>query len=505
MTQDTTSTGFVYLVGAGPGDPSYITLRAAECLQQADVVLYDYLANPLILQHARPEAEKICLGRHGAGKLWEQQEINSELVRLAQQGLKIVRLKGGDPAIFARCAEETGHLDSHGIAYEIVPGITAALASGTCVGVPLTHREWASAVAFVTGSEQVGKQDSSLDFRALAAFPGTLVFYMGVTTAKKWTTELIRHGKSGDTPVVIVRRISCSDQVSVKCKLSEVIEKFSGAGRIRPPAIVIVGEVAGEATMNSWFEQRPLFGQTILVTRALGQAEDLVDKLVKLGADVLVQPAIEILPPESLTEVDAAIQAMSTFDWLVFSSSNGVRFFMDRLQELGLDGRHLSNVRIAAIGPNTAQALTERHLNCDLVPDAYRAEALGAAMSDLVTDKHVLLIRASRGRDTLCEILVEHGAQVTQVVTYLSQDVTEPDPQVSSALGQGEIQWVTITSSAIGRSTVALLGADLAKAKVVSISPITSGVLKELGVEIAVEAKIHSVDGMVDAILDVNS
>ena len=158
MTQDTTSTGFVYLVGAGPGDPSYITLRAAECLQQADVVLYDYLANPLILQHARPEAEKICLGRHGAGKLWEQQEINSELVRLAQQGLKIVRLKGGDPAIFARCAEETGHLDSHGIAYEIVPGITAALASGTCVGVPLTHREWASAVAFVTGSEQVGKQ-----------------------------------------------------------------------------------------------------------------------------------------------------------------------------------------------------------------------------------------------------------------------------------------------------------------------------------------------------------
>ena len=196
---------------------------------------------------------------------------------------------------------------------------------------------------------------------------------------------------------------------------------------------------------------------------------------------------------------------MSTFDWLVFSSSNGVRFFMDRLQELGLDGRHLSGVRMAAIGPSTAQALTNRHLKCDLMPDEYRAEALGAAMSDSVADKHVLLIRASRGRDTLREILVEHGARVTQVVTYLSQDVIEPDPQVITALGQGEIQWVTITSSAIGRSTVALLGADLAQAKVVSISPITSGVLSELGVEVAVEAKVHSVDGLIDAILAVKS
>jgi uroporphyrinogen III methyltransferase/synthase len=500
MTQDTTLPGFVYLVGAGPGDPRYITLRAAECLEQADVVLYDYLANPLILQHVRAGANRICLGRHGVGKLWTQQEINDELVRLAQQGLKVVRLKGGDPAIFARCAEETHALTLQNIDYEVVPGITAAMAAGSCVGVPLTHRDCASAVAFVTGSEQPGKESSSLDFQALAKFPGTLVFYMGVTTAELWTKELITNGKSPDTPVMIVRRISCADQFSVKCTLSEVQEYFTGAQRIRPPAIVIVGEVAGATDMNSWFEQRPLFGQRILVTRSTEQAPEFTAKLTELGAEVLVQPAIEIGPPKSYEEVDRIIHTLADFDWIVFSSRNGVHYFLDRLAALGLDARQLANIKIAAIGPGTAAALKQQHLNCDLIPAEYRAESLAESLHGEVAGSSVLLVRASRGRDTLCDMLRNDGAEVTQVVAYVSRDVAQVEPVVAAALAAGEVDWITVTSSAIGRSLVTLLGSALGQAKVASISPITSGALSTLDVIVAVEAQDHSLDGLIAAI-----
>jgi uroporphyrinogen III methyltransferase/synthase len=502
MTQDTTLPGFVYLVGAGPGDPSYITLRAAECLEQADVVLYDFLANPLILQHVRFDARRICLGRHGIGKLWTQQEINDELVRLAQQGLKVVRLKGGDPAIFARCAEETHALTLHNIDYEVVPGITAAMAAGSCVGVPLTHRDRASAVAFVTGSEQTGKESSALDFQALAKFPGTLVFYMGVTTAELWTNELITNGKSPDTPVMIVRRISCADQFSVKCTLSEVQQYFTGTQRIRPPAIVIVGEVAGATDMNSWFEQRLLFGQRILVTRSAEQAQELTAKLTELGADVLVQPAIEIGPPESYEEVDQIIHRLSDFTWIVFSSRNGGHYFLERLATLGLDARQFAGVKIAAMGPGTAAALQQRHLKCDLIPAEYRAESLAESLRDEASGSSVLLVRASRGRDTLCDMLQSDGAEVTQVVAYVSRDVTEIDPVVAAALAAGEVDWITVTSSAIGRSLVTLLGSAFGQAKVASISSITSGVLSALEVTVDAEAQEHSLDGLILAITE---
>ena len=502
MTQDTILPGFVYLVGAGPGDPSYITLRAAECLKQADVVLYDFLANPLILQHVRFDARCVCLGRHGVGKIWTQQEINDELVRLAQQGLKVVRLKGGDPAIFARCAEEIYALTSHNIDYEVVPGITAAMAAGSCIGVPLTHRDFASAVAFVTGSEQLGKESSSLDFQALAQFPGTLVFYMGVTTAELWTNELMANGKSPDTPAMIVRRISCVDQFSVKCRLSEVQDFFRGTQRIRPPAIVIIGEVAGAADMNSWFEKRLLFGQRILVTRSEEQAQEFTAKLTELGADVLVQPAIEISPPESYEEVDQVIHRISDFKWIVFSSRNGVQYFLDRLAALGLDARQFAGVKIAAIGPGTAAALKQRHLKCDLIPAEYRAESLAESLHDEASGSSMLLVRASRGRDTLSELLKNAGAEVTQVVAYMSRDVTEIDPVVATALAAGEIDWITVTSSAIGRSLVTLLGSAIGQAKVASISSITSGALSACEVTVDVEAQEHSLDGLVLAITE---
>ncbi len=501
MTQDTSSTGFVYLVGAGPGDPSYITLRAVQCLKLADVVLYDYLVNPRILQHVRRGVECLCMGRHGDGKLWKQGEINDECIRLAGEGLQVVRLKGGDPGIFARAAEEASALEAAGIGYEIVPGITAALASGTCVGIPLTHRDKASAVALITGHERTGKTESSLDFEALARFPGTLVFYMGVTTSRQWTTALLEHGMSRETPVAIVRKISCPEQITVRCTLGEVAERFEGDHRIRPPAIVIIGDVVSDTDLDSWFENRPLFGQRVLVTRAAEQAEELAQKLSELGAEVIIQPAIEILPPEDYALVDRAIDALAETDWIVFSSANGVRFFLNRLIALGYDARHLADTKLAAIGPGTAAALQEFQLKADLMPVEYRAESMVQALAPQVKGQQVLLIRASRGRDVLRLGLQEAGATVEQVVVYRSQDVRTLLPSTVEAVEQG-IDWVTFTSSAIARSSIGLLGDCLTGVNLASISPITSETMRGLGVEPTVEATEHNLDGMLQVMLD---
>ena len=501
MTKDTSSDGFVYLVGAGPGDPSYITLRGVQCLKQADVVLYDYLVNPRLLQHVRPGTECLCMGRHGMGKIWKQNEINSECIRLAQQGQQVVRLKSGDPAIFARAAEEASAFESAGIGYEIVPGITAALASGTCAGIPLTHRDKASSVALITGHERDGKGESSLDYDQLAHFPGTLVFYMGVTSSRNWTGKLIEHGMPASTPAAIIRRISCPDQITVRCTLSEVPEWFEGEHRLRPPAIVIVGDVVSDTSLNSWFESRPLFGQRVLVTRATNQAEQFAAKLSDLGAEVVLQPAIEIVAPSDFTLVDQAIKQLEQTDWVVFSSGNGVRYFLERILELGLDVRAFSQTQLAAIGPGTAAMLENYHLKADLIPDEYRAESIVAALTPHVENKQVLLIRANRGRDVLPNGLRDAGAEVEETVVYHSQDVDELSGVTEEALEEG-IDWITFTSSAIARSSIKLLGDHVQSMKSASISPITSETMRELGVMPTVEASSHNLDGLLQAILE---
>ncbi len=391
------SQGKVYLVGAGPGDPGLLTLRGAECLAEADVVLYDYLAAPELLSHTHAGAELICLGRHGHGRLMSQTEICELLVRHAADGRTVVRLKGGDPAIFARLAEELAALEAAGVPYEIVPGVTAASAASSHAGVPLTDRDEASCVAFITGRERGEKQDADeLDYAAIAKFPGTLVFYMGITTAPVWSQELIAHGKSAKTPVAIVRRCSLPDQESILTTLGELPGVLK-QHKLRPPAVVIVGDVARERRAENWFNQRPLFGKTVLVTRPEHQADDFANRLRVLGADVLIQPAIEISPPSDWGPVDAAIDRLGEFDWLVFSSSNGVHFFMQRLLARGHDARRLGNARLAAIGPATLAALAEFHLVADVQPDEYRAEALAEALSPQVSGKRALLLRASRG------------------------------------------------------------------------------------------------------------
>jgi uroporphyrinogen III methyltransferase/synthase len=486
----------VYLVGAGPGDPGLVTLRAAECLARADLILYDYLVNPQILALAAERAERISLGRHGHGKLWTQEEINQRLVTEGRAGRHVVRLKGGDPAVFGHLAEEAHALAGAGIPFEIVPGITAALAAASYAAVPLTDRDKASAVALVTGHEGETKSADTLDYAALARFPGTLVFYMGVTTAGVWSRALMAAGRSGDTPAIIVRRVSWPQQRSVRCRLDEVAGLLdqTRADKIRPPAIVIVGDVAAVDPSLEWFNHRPLFGRKILVTRAADQAGVLRGRLAEMGADVLVQPAIEIAPPEDWRPMDGALARLNEFDWVVFSSTNGVRSFLERLWKFG-DVRLLSHAKLAAIGSGTAAELAGWKLKADLSPVEVRAEGLVDHLIDALkchTGPHaarVLLVRASRGRETLAEGLSAAGALVEEVVAYQSTNVVRPDPEVAGALAAGEIHWVTVTSSAIARSLAAMFGAELKKVRLASISPVTSESLRELGYAPAAEAR----------------
>ncbi len=494
--------GKVYLVGAGPGAPGLITLRGVECLRSADVVLYDYLVNAAIVDHAPARAERICLGKHGHTRIWSQEEINAELVTLATAGKTVVRLKGGDPAIFARGVEEMEALIRHKIPYEVVPGITAALAAGSYAGVPLTHRKLASAVAFITGQEEKGKTGPGIDFGSLASFPGTLVFYMGVTTVHTWTAALLDAGKPPETPAIIIRRCSLPDQRSIPCTLDEVATLLTPATRIRPPVIVIVGEVASLVDTFCWFQQRPLFGRRILITRPLGQAGSLARPLEELGAEVLFQPAIAIAPTEDWDAVDRAVHQLADYDWLVFSSANGVDAFLARVWELGLDTRALAPVKIAAIGPGTRDALQRYQLRVDLLPLKFHGEHLAEALCAEAAGKRMLLVRANRGREVLAEQLTAVNAEVVQVVAYKNMDVTTPDERIAGLLAEHDIDWVTVTSSAIARSLHAMFGDLLQQTRLVSISPITSGTLRELGLDAAWEAKEATMQGIIDAIVE---
>lgn len=491
--------GQVYLIGAGPGDPGLLTLRGAELLGRCDVVLYDGLSNAEILHHA-PSAAHVCVGKHGQSRIWRQEEIIAEMLDHARAGKVVARLKGGDPAVFARTAEEVDALRTAEIPFEIVPGITAALAAGSYAGIPITHRGLASAVALVTGHEEPGKSESALDWNALARFPGTLVIYMGVTTAKAWTTALMDAGKPRGTPAALVRRCSLPDQQSMHCRLDEVADRLTPASRFRPPAIVILGAVAELGRTLSWVQARPLFGQTVLVTRPQAQAEALVRPLRELGANVVLQPAIEIGPPESWQAVDQAIGNLDQFDTVVFCSHNGVQHFLQRLLELGQDVRAFGPAQLAVVGSKTAESLSNFHLQADLVPPDFRAESLVEIVAPNVQGKNVLIVRASRGRDLLADELGSHGANVTQVTAYSHRDVETANSSVLAQADSDAIDWLTVTSSATAENLARLFGKRLHQMKIASLSPVTSETLRSLGFKATVEADPYTIKALVEAI-----
>lgn len=492
--------GKVFLVGAGPGDPALLTLRGATCLSRADVVLYDYLVNPRVLDHLPPTAERIVLGGHALGRRWTQSEINNKLVELAIQGKQVVRLKGGDPAIFAHLDEELDALESHQIPYEVVPGITAALSAASHGGIPLTQRDDASAVALITGHESADK-GTAIDWLQLAKFPGTLVIYMGVTSVDSWSQGLLSGGLPHDTPVALVRRCSWPDQRIIHTSLGDVATELTPRSKLPPPVIAIVGAVAARGLARDWFARRPLSGLRILVTRPAHQQDQMESRLTELGASVISCPAIVIGPPNDWSPVDHAISRLAEFDWIVFSSSNGVRYFLDRVWHRGLDMRHLGACKIATMGPGTTSELGRYQLRSDCQPSEFRAEELADALCPMVTNKRCLLIRASRGREVLAERLTQAGASVEQVVTYSSSDAIENREAFQSLIESRQIDWVTVTSSAIAKSLVAGFGDVLKSVKLVSISPITSQTLRELGYEPAVEAEEYSMDGIVNSLI----
>jgi len=495
----------VFLVGAGPGNPGYLTLRAVECLARADLVLYDKLVSPQMLEHAPPEAARICVTELAERHLERYLPIHKTLLDAAREGKRVVRLKGGDPFLFGRGGEEAEMLHAAGIPYEVVPGVTAALGAAACTGIPLTHRVHASAVAFVTGHENPAKPESALDWAALARFPGTLAIYMGMSRLAGIMQALLAHGKPADTPAAVVQRATTGEQQTVQAPLAEIASAAQAAG-LSAPAITIIGSVVSLRAHLAWFEQRPLFGKRVLVTRPRRQASDMVRRLEELGAVVFVLPAVEILAPADWGPVDRAIERLSAYQWLVFTSVNGVQGFLGRLRHLGRDLRALGGIKLAAIGPGTAEALERYYLKADLVPAVYDSEHLAASLLPRVTGQRVLLARANRGRELLREELAR-VAEVDQVAVYTQQDALPPDHEVLDALRRGEIEFVTITSSNIARALAALLDAPTrgrlqsGDVKLISISRVTSDAIRALGLPVAAEAREATAEGVVEAII----
>ncbi|MEM9585771.1 MAG: uroporphyrinogen-III C-methyltransferase [Planctomycetota bacterium] len=494
--------GIVYLIGAGPGAPGLLTLRGAQLLHRSDVVLYDGLSNHDLLRHA-PGAEHICVGKHGQQRIWKQTEIIQEIIRHAQAGKRVARLKGGDPAVFARTAEEVDALKAASIPFEIVPGITAALAAGSYAGIPVTHRKFASAVALITGHEEPEKTESALDWDALAKFPGTLVIYMGVTTAKSWTDALMQAGKPPETPASLIRRCSLGDQQTLHCRLDEVADRLTPASQFRPPVITILGPVTQLAESMDWWSQRPLSGQTILVTRPSEQADALAIPLEEQGANVLRQPLIQIQPLDDFSSLDATIANLSDWDLVVFCSHNGVQHFLDRMLALETDLRRLGTTLLAAVGAKTADSLRQRGLIADIMPDDFHAAGLAEAVRSIVPQgKRALIVRASRGKDDLANSLKSAGYPCDQVAAYLHADVTSTSPAVQKAMQQGEVDWVTVTSSATADNLHRLFGEHLDSVKIASISEITSERIEQLGYTVDAEAEPHTIEALVEAIVD---
>src|SRR5437763_562082 len=435
--------GTVYLVGAGPGDPGLITRRAAELIASADVILHDRLIPAGILDEARPDAELRYVGKEPGRPAVPQEQIEEQLIDLARGGRSVVRLSGGDPFVFGRGGEEAQVLAAVGIPFEVVPGVTAGVAAPAYAGIPVTHRDEASAVAFVTGHEDPGKDGSAIDWRALAAFPGTLVLYMGVKRLGLIAERLAEAGRPAHQPVAVVERGTLPSQRTVSGSLRDIAARVTDAG-IEPPAVTVIGQDARLHDALAWVEQRPLFGKQVVVTRARAQASGLADRLRTLGASVVEAPAIQIVPRPA-AEVDPVVERIGEFALVCLTSPNGAALLFESLDRLGLDARSLAGATVAAIGPGTAAELRRRGVAPDVVPERSVAEALVEALAAVdVEGKPVLIARAAEARDVLPQALTERGAQVELLPLY--DTVAEPlaTEQVEAA---SRAHYVTFTSS----------------------------------------------------------
>jgi uroporphyrinogen III methyltransferase/synthase len=492
--------GKCILAGAGPGDIGLVTLRTKEAVEQADVVIYDYLCNPEILNWARPDAEVVYAGKQAAAHTLSQSEINDLIVRRAKEGKLVVRLKGGDPFVFGRGAEEAEVLFEAGIPFEIVPGISSAIAAPSYAGIPVTHRDVTSSFTVFTGHEDPAKEESAIDYAALVQSRGTLVMLMGAARLSKVVAELRAHGASPTMPVALVRWGTTGRQETVVGKLANIEEV---ALDIEPPVVAIFGDVVSYRQRLKWFEDRPLFGRRIVVTRTRQQAGVLSAQLRSLGADVTELPTIKIVPPENLMEFGELVRDSFQYDWVVFTSPNGVTAFFELFFKLYDDARALGSARIAAIGPGTAKRVKDFHLAVDLQPEEAVAERLVEAFQrhESVENLKFLLVRAANARDVLPKRLAQMGAIVDEAIAYRTVPETDDITGARKRFLDEGADLITFTSSSTVENFLAIKLPWPKGIKTASIGPITSGTMKDAGLQVDVEATQHDIDGLVEAIV----
>jgi uroporphyrinogen III methyltransferase/synthase len=498
--------GMVYLVGAGPGDAGLLTLRGAELLGRADVVVYDALVNRELLKLAPKTAEKIFGGKRSRDHAIPQEDLNQLLIDKAREGKCVVRLKGGDPYVFGRGGEEAEELAAAGIPFEVVPGITSAIAALNYAGIPVTHREYCSSFTVITGHDDPEKDGRGVDWAQVANLPGTKVILMGVENIRHITQSLLANGAPAETPVAMVRWGTTGDQQSIEGTLSTIADVVEKSG-FKAPAVVAIGGVARLRGTLNWFERRPLFGQRIVVTRTREQASQLSSRLRERGAEILEIPTIKIVPPTEQREIADVLLELNSYDWVIFTSPNGVTMFFEYFFKAFEDMRDIGGVRIAAVGPATAAKLKELHLKVDVMPEKYVAEKVADALLayESIENLRILLLRAEVATRELPKKLEESGAIVDDVACYKTIPETEDLTGAAGDFQERGADWITFTSA----STVENFNARFALSEVktkfpavqfVSIGPETSKALEALGLKADLEAKPHTIEGLAETL-----
>ena len=492
----------VYLIGAGPGDPGLLTLKGRDILSRADVIVYDYLANRDFLAYARPEAEIIYVGKKGGEHTLPQEEINSLLVAKAREGRLVARLKGGDPYMFGRGGEEAEELAQQGVPFEVVPGVTSPVAAAAYAGIPLTHRAYASAVLFAAGHEDIARQESVHDWEAMVKSGATLVFFMGMKNLPEICSRLLAAGLPPRTPAALIQWGTTPQHRSlvsnVKALPAEAQKKGFGA-----PSLIIIGKVVNLRSRLGWFEKKPLLGRGVVVTRAREQSSEVAALLSDLGARVIQFPTIEIHPLESYAEARKTLSYLSSYDWVIFASVNGVCYFFDQLYAMGLDARALSGCKIAAVGPNTAQALKKRGLQADFVPERFVAESVVRGLSSLgLKGRRILIPRAKVSRDILPEQLNQAGAAAETLALYETRPGAALKEETLELLKRGELHCVIFSSSSTVDNFLSLIpAAELKKhpeLKFACIGPITAGTLEKHGLNCDFQPTEYTIPALVD-------
>jgi uroporphyrinogen III methyltransferase/synthase len=498
--------GILYLVGAGPGDPGLLTIRGLQCLESADAVIYDYLASPRLLSYAPAEAEMIYVGKKAGAHTMPQEDINRLLVEKVKAGKTVVRLKGGDPFVFGRGGEECEALLEAGLLFEVVPGITAGIAAAAYAGIPVTHRSMASSMALITGHEDPTKESSSINWEHLAVGIDTLIFYMGVSNLSTIAQQLMRHGRPAATPVGVIQWGTTPQQRTVVGTL-ETIADIVAQNKITAPAITIVGKVVSLRENLRWLEKRPLFGKKIVVTRSRSQASALSNQLLALGAEVTELPTIAIVPNHQDPSLQTAAARCGSYDWIVFTSPNGVEAFFELLLNQAGDVRALGGAKLACIGSGTAQALRGYKVKPAVIAREAIAEGLVRELADKDSWKGrtVLLPRAAKARDVLPKALQSWGAQVTVVTAYHTVKPDTVDEGMLEDIASGNYHLITFTSSSTVENFFDLIPAELmtkisSGLRAASIGPVTSSTLRSRGVVPVVEAQDHTIPGLIDAI-----